>query len=201
LPLASRGPTSPASHAYGHEHLVVRRPFHSRQVLTLMKTILAETSNIGRPQPFTDSESAFRLGRCLIMTNDFLVTPQNISAISPSRPPSERKMALQLQVGSGLEINNPPPIHTSIVRSDMIFGNIASTSKGSLDLRNAFRRERGMAIEEYLDHLLAVLTYCITLDFRKLIDDPPGLRRHEHLFLARTARSQRRILANRANDG
>ena len=158
--------------AYGHEQLVVRRPFHSRQVLTLMKTILAETSNIGRPQPFTDSESAYRLGRCLIMANDFLVTPQNISAISPNRPPSERKIALQLQVGSGLEINNPPPIHTSIVRSDMIFGHIASTSPGSLDLRNAFHRERGMTIEEYVDHLLAVLTYYITLDFRKLIDNP-----------------------------
>jgi len=158
--------------AYGHEQLVLRRPFHSRQVLTLMKNILAETSNIGRPQPSIDSESAFRLGRCLIMTNDFLVTPQNISAISPNRPPSERKIALQLQVGSGLEINNPPPIHTSIVRSDMIFGNLASASPGSLDPRNAFHRERGMTIEEYVDHLLAVLTYYITLDFRKLIDDP-----------------------------
>jgi hypothetical protein len=158
--------------AFGQERLIIRRPFHSLQVLTLMKRIMADGSKTGELRPEIDGDSAHRLGRCLIMVNDFLVTPENISAISPDRPSSDRKIALQLQMGSSLEINNPPAIHTSIVRSDRIFGDLAKRSPGSLNLRNAFEQKCGMTLEDYVDHILGLLTYYITLDFHKLIEDP-----------------------------
>jgi len=107
-----------------------------------------------------------------MMINDFLVTPENISAIAVDRPPIKRKIALQLQLGSGLEVNNPPAIHASIVRSDMIFGDLAKRSLCSLNLRNAFEQSCGMTLEDYVDHILGLLTYYITLDYHKLIEDP-----------------------------
>lgn len=157
---------------FGQERLVIRRPFHSLQVLTLMKRIIADGTNIGELRTHIDNESAHRLGRCLMMINDFLVTPENISAIAVDRPPIKRKIALQLQLGSGLEVNNPPAIHASIVRSDMIFGDLAKRSLCSLNLRNAFEQSCGMTLEDYVDHILGLLTYYITLDYHKLIEDP-----------------------------
>ncbi|MGB7284507.1 MAG: hypothetical protein WBE13_19740 [Candidatus Acidiferrum sp.] len=157
---------------FGQERLVIRRPFHSFQVLTLMKRVIADGTNIGELRTHIDNESAYRLGRCLMMINDFLVTPENISAISPNRPPTKRKIALQLQLGSGLEVNNPPLIHSSIVRSDMIFGDLAKRSLRPTSLRNAFERSCGMTLEDYVDHILGLLTYYITLDYHKLIEDP-----------------------------
>ncbi len=157
---------------FAQERLVIRRPFHSLQVLTLMKRVMADGTNIGELRTHIDNESAYRLGRCLMMINDFLVAPENISAISPDRPPAKRKIALQLQLGSGLEVNNPPAIHTSIVRSDMIFGDLAKRSLCSLNLRNTFEQTCGMTLEDYVDHILGLLTYYITLDYQRLIEDP-----------------------------
>jgi len=137
-----------------------------------MKRIIADGTNIGELRTHIDNESAHRLGRCLMMINDFLVTPENISAIAVDRPPIKRKIALQLQLGSGLEVNNPPAIHASIVRSDMIFGDLAKRSLCSLNLRNAFEQSCGMTLEDYVDHILGLLTYYITLDYHKLIEDP-----------------------------
>ena len=120
-----------------------------------------------------DIDAAHRLGRCLIMANDFLFTPENLRHIRRERPSIKRKrIALQLQVGSGLEVNNPPPIYTSIVRSEMIFGEILKEVSCSLDIRSLFQQRSGMALEDYVDHVVGLLTYYITLDFEKLIEDP-----------------------------
>jgi hypothetical protein len=67
--------------AFGQERLVIRSPFHSLQVLTLMKRIMADGSKTGELQPEIDRDSAYRLGRCLIMVNDFLVTP--LTSLTP----------------------------------------------------------------------------------------------------------------------
>jgi hypothetical protein len=157
---------------FGKERLAYLRPFHSLQVLTLIKRVMLNGSKTGGLQPGTDKEANIRLGRCLIMMNDFLVTPENISAIRPERPSSKRKIALQLQMGSSLEISNPPEIHTSVVRSDMIFGKLIKSVPGSLNVWKAFEQSSGITLEDYVDHILGLLTYYITLDFRKLIEDP-----------------------------
>jgi hypothetical protein len=157
---------------FGRERLADRRPFHSLQILTLIKKVVLNGSKIDGLRPDIDKLAARRLGRCLMMVNDFLVTPGNISALRPDRPASRRKIALQLQLGSGLEVANPPPIHTSIVRSDTIFGDILKRVRSRLNLRMTFERNSGMALEDYVDHVLGLLTYYITLDFHKLIEDP-----------------------------
>ncbi|MGC1619592.1 MAG: hypothetical protein WA765_13970 [Candidatus Acidiferrum sp.] len=54
----------------------------------------------------------------------------------------------------------------------MIFGNLAKRSPGTLNLRNTFEQNCGMTLEDYVDHILGLLTYYITLDFHKMIEDP-----------------------------
>jgi hypothetical protein len=158
---------------FGPERLENRQPFHSLQVLTLMKRIAVEATNNGGLRPDIDIDAAHRLGRCLIMANDFLFTPENLRHIRRERPSMKRKrIALQLQVGSGLEVNNPPAVYTSIVRSEMIFQEILKVIPCSLDIRSLFLQRSGMALEDYIDHVFGLLTYYITLDIDKLIEDP-----------------------------
>jgi hypothetical protein len=88
---------------FGQERLENRQPFHSLQVLTLMKKITLEGAKDGGLRPDRDKEAAYRLGRGLIMANDFLFTPEYLRSIRRDRPSINRKrIALQLQVGSGL---------------------------------------------------------------------------------------------------
>jgi hypothetical protein len=157
---------------FGTEQLANRRPFHSLQILTLIKRVALHGSKIGGLQPDIDKQALYRLGRCLMMINDFLVTPENISALRPDRPSIRRKIALQLQLGSSFEVANPPAIHTSVVRSDMLFGDLLKRVHSPLNLRGTFEQNSGMALEDYVDHILGLLTYYITLDFHKLIEDP-----------------------------
>ncbi len=157
----------------GTERLFNRRLFHPLQILTLMKKIVVNGAKVGGLRPDMDKSAAHRLGRCLTMVNDFLFTPENLRLVGPSRTSKKlRKVALQLQVGSGLEVNNPPAIHASIVRSDKIFGDILRRTPGASDIRTVFRQQSGMEIEDYVDHVFGLLIYFITLDFHKLIEDP-----------------------------
>jgi hypothetical protein len=158
---------------FGSERLEKRQPFHSLQILTLMKMFAIEGTKNGGLRPDMDIDAAHRLGRCLIMANDFLFTPENLRHIRRERPSIKRKrIALQLQVGSGLEVNNPPTINTSIVRSEMIFGEILKEISCSLDIRGLFQQRSGMALEDYIDHVFGLLTHYITLDVDKLIENP-----------------------------
>jgi hypothetical protein len=43
---------------------------------------------------------------------------------------------------------------------------------GSLNVRKAFEQSSGMTLEDYVDHILGLLTYYLTLDPRKLIENP-----------------------------
>lgn len=158
---------------FGAERLEKRQPFHSLQILTLIKMFALEGTKDGGLRPDMDIDAAHRLGRCLIMANDFLFTPENLRHIRRERPSIKRKrIALQLQVGSGLEVNNPPTINTSIVRSEMIFGEILKEIPCSLDIRSLFQQRSGMALEDYIDHVFGLLTHYITLDVDKLIENP-----------------------------
>ena len=156
----------------GRERIFHRRLFHPLQILTLMKKIVLNGTKVGGLRPEVDKSAAHRLGRCLTMVNDFLFTPENLRLVGSSRTSTRlRKVALQLQVGSGLEVNNPPAIHASIVRSDKIFGDILRRTPGASDIRTVFRQRSGMEIEDYVDHVFGLLIYFITLDFHKVIED------------------------------
>jgi hypothetical protein len=157
---------------FGHEKLVDLRPFHSLQVLTLMKKVMLDSSKVGGLQPGMDTRANISLGRCLMMTNDLLVSEKNIEDIASENPPAKRKIALQMQIGSSMEISNPPQIFTSVVRSDLIFGHLVNDVQSSLNLRKAFEQGSGITLEDYVDHILGLLTYYITLDFHKLVGDP-----------------------------
>jgi hypothetical protein len=158
---------------FGAERLEKRQPFHSLQVLTLTKMLILEGAKSGGLRPDIDKAAANRLGRCLVMANDFLFTPEHLRHIRRDRPSVKRKrIALQLQVGSGLEVNNSPTINTSIVRSELIFGEILKKTPCSLDIRSIFQQRTGMDLEDYIDLVFGLLTYFITLDFDKLIENP-----------------------------
>ena len=156
---------------FGPESLADRQPFHSLQILTLMKRVILEGAREGGIRPDVDREGAHRLGRCLLMVNDFLFDEVNSRAISASRPsPRRRKIALQLQVGSGLEVNNPPSIDRSTVRSDIIFNEIAENVGPMLDVRALFPLRTGLNLEAYVDLIFGVLTHYTILDPKELIE-------------------------------
>jgi hypothetical protein len=155
---------------FGRERLEVRTPFHSLQVLALMKRVILDGARDGGVRPDEDIQGAHRLGRCLMMINDFLFTEGNAQSISANRKSKgRRRIALQLQVGSGVEVNNPPLIDRSIVRTDIIFSEILDKILPKLDIRDLFAQRTGLKLEEYVDLIFGVLTHYTILDFRKLI--------------------------------
>jgi hypothetical protein len=157
---------------FGRERLVDRQPFHSLQMLTLMKKVILEGARDGGIRPDVDREGAHCLGRCLMMINDFLFTEGNAQAINANRvSQARRRIALQLQLGSGLEVNNPPSIDRSIVRSDIIFNEILEKIAPTLDVRDLFAQRIGLKLDEYVDLIFGVLTHYITLDSHKLNEE------------------------------
>lgn len=156
---------------YGSERLVERQPFHSAQVLTVMKRVAVESARVGGLRPDMQRDAAYRLGRALTMANDFLFSEQNARAIRHDRPSWKRAIALQLQTGSGLEINNPPPIDKSIVRSDAIFLRNPEKDHLTFDIRADFERRTKITLEDYISHVFGLLAHYLTLDTAKIIED------------------------------
>lgn len=170
---------------FGPRRLEECTPFHSLQILTLMKLVALESATEGGLRPDSDKEAANRLGRGLMMANDFLFTPEYLKAIKSDRPSLRKKrIALLLQIGSSLEVNNPPRVNASIVRSHMIFTEIIAQTQCSLDIRGLFERRSGMSLEDYVDHIFGVLAYYITLDIEKLLDDPTPVSMSTKTFFA-----------------
>lgn len=156
---------------YGREHLSVRQPFHSLQILTLMKKVALDGARAGGQRPDEEQQAAHRLGRCLIMTNDLLFSEESSRAIQSARPSTARKrIALQLQVGPGLEVNNPPEIASSIVRSNILFGELLGKVPCSLDIAGLFKQRTGLALEEYVDRIFGVMAWYTTVNPRELIE-------------------------------
>lgn len=126
----------------------------------------------GGLRPDADVSAAARLGRALIMCNDLLSSPDFGTKINNRRSLTQRRIALQLQVGSFYELSNPPQIHYSIVRSEAIFGKLREESGRLQDLNESFQQRHGISIEEYVDHILGVLTYFIAQDIDRFLEDP-----------------------------
>ena len=157
---------------YGLEKIEKRQPFNPIQVLNLLKIVLVESREGNGLRPDADKDVAHRLGRCLIKMNDLLLSQENLNAISSKRLSVEkRRIALLLQAGSGLEVTNPPPIYTSVVRNDTIFNHLLRQATGGEELRAAFESKTGITLEDYVDHVFGLLTYYTTLDLEELIPD------------------------------
>lgn len=158
---------------YAHERLDLRRCFHPWQVLTLLKLVITECQPTGGLDPDRDGQARHDLGRALVMTNDLLMTKNGQKAIARSRVSEKRRIiALQLQLGSASEINNPPSIKTSIVRTEIMFGEIAGRVAAlPLDIKSIFAARRGLQLESYIDFVFGILTYYLTQSQQELIDD------------------------------
>ncbi len=101
-----------------------RRAFHQQQILTALKLAVRHTTPIGGLEPDKDANARFALGRCLLKTNDLLPSEQMATQIAHDRknPLSTKKyLRIQLAVGAGYEVFNPPPVPSGIVRSKIIF--------------------------------------------------------------------------------
>jgi len=158
---------------YPLERLEVRTCFHRWQVLTLLKWALVECPATGGADPDKDQEAKYNLGRSLVMTNDLLMTQGGTEAISRSRVSEKRRMiALQLQLGSTFELNNPPSIEASLVRTDMMFGEVARKVSPPLDVKAVFAARTGLQLDTYVDMVFGLLTYYLTQSQKELIEDP-----------------------------
>ncbi len=148
---------------FGQERLDERRSFHHEQVLILLRAALLHGGDEGGRRPDIHREASHKLGRCLLMTNDLLSTEESAKAVRRERPSERRRVvALQLQLGPGFELNNPPEIRGSVVRSDIMFGEILSKISTPLDIRGAFRSHAGLDLQEYMDLVFGVLAYYIS---------------------------------------
>ncbi|MEE8608768.1 MAG: hypothetical protein V3S55_14270 [Nitrospiraceae bacterium] len=163
-----------AKEKYGRDRLDVRRAFHCQQVLTLLKWGILHGASINGLRPDTDRKARFELGDCLLKTSDLLYTKEMRKVMkSWLRVPTMNKfVAFQLQAGSAFEVNNPPPINMSIVRNDMIFGEILRNVPTSIDVATEFSKCTGLDLDVYIDMILGILAHYLSKSQQQLIDDP-----------------------------
>lgn len=156
---------------YGQERLDFRYAFHRQQVLTLAKWAVLEGAKDGGVRPDEDEGARYRLGRCLLMTSDLLLSPEMRRALK--RVSRKKKLlSLQLQLGSGFEINNPPEIKASIVRSDVMFREHLRQITAPLDVAGIFKARTGFELAGYMDMVFAVLIHYVTKTQQQLNTDP-----------------------------
>jgi len=110
-----------------------RLAFHLQQVLTLLKWTIVHSMPAGGIDPGAEQESRLSLGRCLLKTNDLFLSKTMQSEIDADRcsPSAKKFMRLQLFLGIGNEINNPPVVMNAVIRSATIFEEIIKTVPGS----------------------------------------------------------------------
>lgn len=144
------------------ERIDFRRPFHSQQVLTVVKWVILYALVDGGLEPDKDEGARFALGRCLLKTNDLLMTPQMAANIQRDRggPPTVKKyLRLQLELGPASELFNAPPVPTAAVRSQIIFEDILNRTDMGIALNRAFERASGITLETHLDLTFGVLAH------------------------------------------
>jgi len=164
-----------AQERFGGDRLDFRRPFHQQQVLTLMKWALQETAQVGGIRPDTDATARHRLGSCLIKTSDLLFPPEMHRAIDKWRQSStiNNFLAIQLSSGSGFEVNNPPAIPSSMVRSDILFTDIVQANINTpLDVHAEFEKHTGLALTTYLDMIFALMAHYVSRTQQQLQQHP-----------------------------
>jgi hypothetical protein len=156
---------------FGTERLDVRSIFHSQQVLLLARYVLTYGAAEGGAETEQDKEARGVLGKCLLVAGDLLVPPEMAANLRDrTRPKPKRAVLLQLSAASGFEVNNPPDLRASIVRSDTLFGDILRRTPSDLDLALVFRERTGMEISEYVDFNVGALVNYITRDPKELME-------------------------------
>lgn len=96
-----------------------RRVFHLQQILTVLKWTILDALPSGGIEPDKDKDARFTMGRCLLKTSDLLLSTRMKQQIARDRksPSARNYLRIQLAMGAGNEINNPPPIVNAATRS------------------------------------------------------------------------------------
>lgn len=164
---------SQAKKKFGSARLDFRRAFHLQQILTLLKWTVLHALPSGGIEPDTDRDARFALGRCLLMTSDLLLSTSMRGRIARDRksPSLKRYLRAQLQMGAGLEINNPPPVVNGVVRSTTVFGEILKRTPTPIDLSRRLEEQAGISLDTYVDLTLGALAIYLCRNPKELIDD------------------------------
>jgi hypothetical protein len=157
---------------FGTERIDERQPFHSLQFLLLLKLVLLEAGKTGSRRPDSDRQAGYTLGRCLLMANDLLSSDKGLHAIRSDRASEKRRrLALLLQTGSGMEVNNPPDIVASVARSELMFGEILQRTQCSLNIPAVFKAQTGIELEEYVDFIFGTLAYYFAFKWEQVMEN------------------------------
>lgn len=151
-----------------------RRAFHPQQILTILKWTLLHALPVGGLEPDRDKDARFALGRCLLKTNDLLMTKQMAAAIAQDRrsaSPLRKYLRLQLAVGSGNEVFNPPPVPNGAVRSKTIFEEIIKQTPVAIDLSDLLNQQTGVSLDSYIDLTFGALAAYMGRTPKQLIED------------------------------
>ena len=160
-----------------------RPVFFRQQLLFLLRLCALECSENAPLIVDGKTEAGFELGRCCLMMSDHLHSRKQEQDISQGTPSKVRKHLL-IQMAPTRELNNPPSIQRSMVRSDIIFSDILHSEamveiiKNQLkgfDLDAKFQQSTGLTLQEYRDIVFMTLTWYYTQDWERLIEDPSRL--------------------------
>ncbi len=156
---------------FGSERLDVRTVFHSQQVLLLARYILIYGATDGGLDTEESKEGRGILGKCLLMVSDLLVSSEMAADLrNTGMSKAKKSILLQLSVASGFEVNNPPDMGSSIVRSDTLFGDILGRTPSSLNLAAIFKERTGMEINEFVDFNIGILVNYIARDPKEFLE-------------------------------
>lgn len=162
-----------AKERMGTARLDYRIAFHSQQILTMMKWVILHSLPAGGAEPDTDKDARFALGRALLKTNSLLVSAKMKAEIAQRRrtPSTKNYLRLQLSVGAGNEVTNPPPVMNGVARSTIIFEEILKKTSTPLDLSKALESQTGLSLDTYVDLTLGVLANYIGRRPKELIEN------------------------------
>lgn len=151
-----------------------RLAFHLQQVLTVLKWTIIHSTAVGGIDPGARQESRCSLGRCLLKTNDLFLSKKMRSEIAADRrsPSAKKFMRLQLFLGIGNEINNPPVVTSAVIRSATIFEEIIKNIPVPIDLNSKLGETTGVTLDTYLDITLGVLANYIGRNQEEFVKDP-----------------------------
>jgi hypothetical protein len=156
-----------------NERLDYRRPFHTQQILNFLKWAILYALAVGGSQPDSDADARFALGRALLKTNDLLLTQRMKDEIAHDRKSqsARRYLRIQLSVGAGNEVSNPPPVVNAVARSATIFEEIAKRIATPVDLSQQLEKQTGISLDTYVDLTLGALTNYLWRSPKELITD------------------------------
>jgi hypothetical protein len=151
-----------------------RIAFHLQQVLTLLKWTVIHAIPDGGIDPGAVQETRYSLGRCLLKTNDLFLSQKMQSEIDADRrsPSAKKFMRLQLFLGIGNEINNPPVVTNAVIGSTTIFEEIIKNISVPIDLNSKLGETTGITLDAYLDLTLGVLANYIGRNQEEFLKDP-----------------------------